>query len=125
MEPQLSSSSVQDAYNTINSASFSQRTSLSFNVVNRVGVLKECLEVFSNCGVSLAQIVSKPCINSGYDFFVEIDSEVPEDKLQNIVHELEASSKCTKVTVMGQQDFGMIYIHDIDIAIALFTSNNN
>ena len=90
------------------------RTSLTFTVANRIGILKECLEVFSRRGISLSQIESKPSINVGYDFYVEVDSTT-EEELQDLVSELCSDQKCKKVLVMGKRNIGMICFFSIVI----------
>jgi len=66
------------------------RASLIFSVPNRVGSLSQVLGVFKEKKINLSRIESRPSMakNDFYDFFVDIEGEITNEKAQSVFADL-------------------------------------
>lgn len=76
-------------FTTPNTPSPINKTSLMFTVSNTAGSLADTLKIFTNCGVNLTRLESKPCIRStDYEFHVDFDN-VDEATNENLLATLK------------------------------------
>ncbi len=75
------------------------RTFLVFSIKDRVGVLRDVMNAFSDCGVNLAMIQSRPSRKRAWDyiFFVELDGHAAEQRVRNALDVAEQHTVFMKV----------------------------
>jgi len=75
------------------------RTFLVFSIKDRVGVLRDVINAFSDRGVNLASIQSRPSRRRAWDyvFFVELDGHVAEERVRTALEAAERHTVFMKV----------------------------
>eukprot|EP01096_Ripella_sp_DP13-Kostka_P000707 TRINITY_DN1081_c0_g1_i1.p1 TRINITY_DN1081_c0_g1~~TRINITY_DN1081_c0_g1_i1.p1 ORF type:complete len:509 (-),score=200.40 TRINITY_DN1081_c0_g1_i1:81-1424(-) len=83
-------------------------TLITFSLVNSVGALKNCLDLFAKYDIDLSRIDSKPSPSdrSAYDFNVEAPLGADEDRIKQVVEELKKT--CTSVHVIGRSSLARV-----------------
>ena len=71
-------------------------------IFNRVGILRDILNVFADLGVNLNNIESRPSKEKtwDYNFFIEIESSEKVDKFNQAINLLK--QYCPVIKVLGQ-----------------------
>lgn len=78
--------------------------SVTFTVDDRVGMLKDVLEIFAKNGVSLSLIESRPGAKPGsYDFFVQF-KEINNTLVQEITGALESLPTCKSILILNAKE---------------------
>ncbi len=79
-----------------------EKTLLFFSVFNRVGVLRDILNVIASYGINLANIESRPSRVKAWDyhFFAEVDTDFEDTKLTEALNVLR--EYCTQITILGR-----------------------
>jgi len=82
------------------------KSQITFTADDRVGVLKDFLEVFAKNNVSLSVLESRPGAHpSTYDFYVEFNTDsVNKVELQKLLQDIKAVPTCKNVSVIGHDD---------------------
>ena len=77
------------------------KTSLAFSIRDRVGGLQECLQCFSDAGVSLSMIESRPLKkrNWEYIFFADITGHREDAQVKTAIEKL--TDKCMFIKILG------------------------
>jgi len=75
------------------------RTFLVFSIKDRVGVLRDVINTFSDQGVNLASIQSRPSRRRAWDyvFFVELDGHAAEERVRLALEQAEPHTVFMKV----------------------------
>jgi len=60
----------------------SEKTLLFLTIFNRIGVLKDMLEVFSNFKINLSKLESRPSREKAWDYHFFIEADIPPDDLR-------------------------------------------
>lgn len=78
------------------------KTLLFLTVYNRVGILRDLLNVFANYNLNLTKLESRPSSEKlwDYHFFIEVDKESNHHKLMQCLKDLEAY--CPVMRVLGK-----------------------
>lgn len=78
--------------------------SFTFTVDDRVGMLKDVLEIFAKKGVSLSVIESRPGAKLGtYDFFVQF-KEINSTLAQDVTKALESLPTCKSILILNAKE---------------------
>ena len=78
--------------------------SITFTVDDRVGVLKDVLEIFASRGISLSLLESRPgALGSSYDFFVQYAIE-NNHATGEIVSALDDLPSCKNIIVLSSEE---------------------
>ncbi len=80
----------------------SARTLMHLGVVNRVGILKDILQVFADFDINLTKLESHPSHNKNYDYYfeVEVESALNEERLVQALKILK--ELCKMIRVAGE-----------------------
>mmetsp|Transcript_135737 Transcript_135737/g.201866 ORF Transcript_135737/g.201866 Transcript_135737/m.201866 type:complete len:458 (-) Transcript_135737:45-1418(-) len=82
----------------------SNTISITFTVADRVGVLKEILEIFEKKGISLSLLESRPgAILGTYDFFVQF-CEINSTVVAEVTTALEILPTCTHILALNAKE---------------------
>ena len=82
------------------------KTSVMFSIKDKVGALYSCLKTFTDCGINLTKIESRPSRKKmwEYIFFVDIEGHIEDEKIKNALDKLE--QQCTFLKVLGSYPVG-------------------
>ncbi len=77
------------------------KTALLFSISDRVGALRDVVELFADAGVNLSSIQSRPSRRRAWDyvFFVELQGHAADPKLQEVLRAVE--QHCAYLKVLG------------------------
>jgi chorismate mutase/prephenate dehydratase len=77
------------------------KTALLFSIRDRVGALRDVVELFAGAGVNLSSIQSRPSRRRAWDyvFFVELQGHAADSKLQEVLRAVE--QHCAYLKVLG------------------------
>ena len=77
------------------------RTAVLFSVKDRVGALRDVVNVFAAAGINLSSIQSRPSKRSAWDyvFFVELQGHAVDPRVQAVLRTVE--SHCVFLKVIG------------------------
>jgi len=77
------------------------KTALLFSIRDRVGALRDVVELFADAGVNLSSIQSRPSRRRAWDyvFFVELQGHAADPKLQEVLRAVE--QHCAYLKVLG------------------------
>jgi phenylalanine-4-hydroxylase len=97
----------------------SAQRSLLITVPHKVGALKKALDVLSSLDINLTKLESKPSpgTRDKYEFVLDVDENVPRDKLMYAINKLKNSPDlCERVTFLGGEKISWFprKISDID-----------
>ena len=75
------------------------KTSLMFEVNDRIGALKSCLECFSALNINLTMIESRPCRENEnkHFFFVDFIGHKNDEKVKKVLGELQKETLSLKI----------------------------
>ena len=75
------------------------KTSLMFEVNNRIGALKDCLECFSDLNINLTMIESRPCreTQNRHFFFIDFIGHQEDDKVKKLLETLQKQTISLKI----------------------------
>jgi len=75
------------------------KTSILFTTANRPGALHQTLKCFSDHGVNMVRIESRPSRRGMWDyvFFVDVDGHAEDPSVAAAIHQLEASTSMVKL----------------------------
>ena len=94
--------------------------SVTFTVDDRVGMLKDVLEIFASRNISLSLLESRPGAAPGtYDFFVQF-SEINATVVTEVTSALDKLPTCTHVVVLNAKegnDYSHLFLHSSLIII--------
>lgn len=78
------------------------KTLLFITLYDRVGILRDILNVFANHSLNLTKLESRPSREQlwDYHFFIEVDADQNNDSIVKALHELEVY--CPTIRVLGQ-----------------------
>lgn len=78
------------------------RTLLFLTVYNRVGILRDILNVFADNGINLTKLESRPSYDKAWDyhFFVEVEREYNNPSLEKALSQLK--SYCPVIRMLGR-----------------------
>lgn len=93
---------ISNSLDTINKSDDRQKTLLLLAVYDRVGVLRDILNVFADNDINLSRLHSIPSQIKKWDyyFFIELEDAPESKKIKKSIHELEPH--CTMVRVLGR-----------------------
>lgn len=79
-----------------------ENTLLFLSIFNRVGILRDILEVFTHEGISLNKIESRPSTEKMWDycFYIEVDRNIEDKQLKESLKKLEPF--CTSIRILGR-----------------------
>ncbi|MBI4080477.1 MAG: prephenate dehydratase, partial [Candidatus Levybacteria bacterium] len=79
-----------------------QKTLIFLTIYNRVGILRDILNVFANNEINLTKLESRPSMEKiwDYHFFVEVEGNPENPSLKKALQELEVY--CPIIRVLGQ-----------------------
>ncbi len=79
----------------------SERTLILFAVYDRVGILRDILDVFAKCNLNLTSLHSAPSHLRPWDyfFFLEVDAAYSSSKIKKVLKEMEEF--CPTIRVLG------------------------
>ncbi len=82
------------------------KTSVMFSIKDKVGALYSCLKIFTDCGINLTKIESRPSRKKvwEYIFFIDIEGHIEDEKIRKAIEELE--HQCTFLKVLGAYPVG-------------------
>ncbi len=82
------------------------KTSVMFSIKDKVGALYSCLKIFTDCGISLTKIESRPSRKKmwEYIFFIDIEGHIEDEKIKKALEGLE--QQCTFLKVLGSYPVG-------------------
>lgn len=82
------------------------KTSVMFSIKDKVGALYSCLKTFTDCGINLTKIESRPSRKKmwEYIFFVDIEGHIEDEKIKKALDQLE--QQCTFLKVLGSYPAG-------------------
>ncbi|GIW61774.1 MAG: hypothetical protein KatS3mg089_0626 [Patescibacteria group bacterium] len=77
-------------------------TLLFLTIFNRVGILRDILDVFARKGISLTKLESRPSLEKVWDycFYIEVDHEQESKKLKRALTEIQ--KYCSTVRILGR-----------------------
>ncbi len=89
------------------SKSGADKTSMVFSLKDQAGALVQCLKIFSDKGINMTKIESRPIKKKTweYRFFVDIDGHREDELLGEALEELE--KRCTFFRVLGSYPKGI------------------
>lgn len=95
------------------------RTGINFSIVNRPGVLKQVLRIFTDNNIDMTYISSKPnkFISSGErktEFSIDFMGTAEDDHTKSLIKDLEAINACVMVTGTPEVPFFPKSILDLD-----------
>lgn len=82
------------------------KTSVMFSIKDKVGALYSCLKTFTDSGINLTKIESRPSRKKmwEYIFFVDIEGHIEDEKIRKALDALE--QQCTFLKVLGSYPAG-------------------
>lgn len=82
------------------------KTSVMFSIRDKVGALYSCLKIFTDFGISLTKIESRPSRKKmwEYIFFIDIEGHIEDEKIKKALEGLE--QQCTFLKVLGSYPVG-------------------
>lgn len=81
---------------------YAKRTLLFVSVFNRVGILRDILNVIASYDINLTKLESRPSREKAWDygFFLELDVEVEDQKFSELLNVLR--EYCTQIKILGK-----------------------
>lgn len=78
-----------------------KKTLLFFTIFNRVGILRDILDIFAQFNIDLSKIESRPTKNKAWDyhFFLEVNATQDDEKLIQVLNVLK--QYCPAIKVLG------------------------